>query len=85
MGLAKTCEINPGPLRQALLKMVMEKPDVNKGKFSGNMWCNLRAERIGVILTHFRKLKSNPDEVRKAAAKLTAYEFSRLQDTLEER
>ena len=84
VGLAKTCEINPGPLRQALLKMVMEKPDLNKSKYSGNMWCNLRAERIGVILTHFRKLKSNPDEVRKAAAKLTSCEFSRLQDTLED-
>lgn len=27
VGLAKTCEINPGPLRQALLKVVMDKPD----------------------------------------------------------
>ena len=84
VGLAKTCEINPGPLRQALLQMVMDNPGVNKSKFSGNMWCNLRAERIGVILTHFRKLKSSPDEMRKAAAKLTAYEFARLQDTLED-
>ena len=84
VGLANTCEINPGPLRQALLKMVMEKPDLNKSKYSGNTWCSLRAERIGVILTHFRKMKTNPDEVRRAAAKLTSYEFSRLQDTLED-
>ncbi len=84
VGLANTCEINPGPLRQALLKMVMEKPDLNKSKYSGNTWCSLRAERIGVILTHFRKMKTNLDEVRRAAAKLTSYEFSRLQDTLED-
>ena len=37
-----TCEIHTQPLRQALLKMVMDDPSVNNSKFQGAIWCNLR-------------------------------------------
>ena len=67
-----TCEIHTQPLRQALLKMVMDDPSVNNSKFQGAVWCNLRQERLTCVMAHFRRLK-NDSEMRKCASRLTAY------------
>ena len=77
-----TCEIHTQPLRQALLKMVMDDPSVNKSKFQGAIWCNLRQERLTCIMTHFRRLKKD-EELRKCASRLTAAEYLQLQNVVD--
>eukprot|EP00438_Fugacium_kawagutii_P029698 Skav211502 [mRNA] locus=scaffold2188:899918:906060:- [translate_table: standard] len=76
-------EIHSQPLRQTLLKMVCEKPSLNNSRWNGTIWSNLRAERIGVVLHHIRRLKS-PDEMRKCGAKLTAAELLQLQQVVDQ-
>ena len=80
--LEGTCEIHTQPLRQALTKMVMEDPVVNNTKFKGEVWCNLRQERLTCVMAHFRRLK-NDSEMRKCASRLTASEYLQLQDLVD--
>ena len=80
--MESTCEIHTQPLRQALLKMVMDDPSVNNSKFKGEVWCNLRQERLTCVMAHFRRLK-NDQEMRKCASRLTAAEYLRLQDVVD--
>ena len=77
-----TCEIHTQPLRQALMKMVMDDPSVNNSKFQGAMWCNLRQERFTCLMNHFRRLK-NHVELRKCASRLTSAEFLQLQNVVD--
>ena len=71
-------DIHSAAVRQVLLRMVTDKPSLNNSEWNGQIFCNLRAERLNVVLYHFRRLKSK-EEVRKCAAKLTASEFQQLQ------
>ena len=52
--------VHAQPLRQSLLSLLAEEPDLNVGKHSGSVWCNLKVERITTILTHVRKLAREP-------------------------
>ena len=75
--LSPTAEIHPGPLRQALLKMLDGNPWLNDSRFNGGVWVNLKSERIGIILKHVRRVKGQ-DDVKNLASKLTAAEFTLL-------
>ena len=59
--LSPTAEIHPGPLRQALLKMLGDNPGLNDSRFNGGVWVNLKSERIGIILKHVRRVKGQED------------------------
>ena len=78
-----SCEIHSNPLRGALLQLVCSKPNLNTSKWNGTVWSNLRCERIGVVLHHMRRLKTSPEEVRKAAGKLTGAEIAQLQNVVD--
>ena len=78
-----SCEIHSNPLRGALLQLVCSKPNLNTSKWNGTVWSNLRCERIGVVLHHMRRLKNSPEEVRKAAGKLTGAEIAELQNVVD--
>ena len=78
-----SCEIHSNPLRGALLQLVCSKPNLNTSKWNGTVWSNLRCERIGVVLHHMRRLKNSPEEVRKAAGKLTGAEIAQLQSVVD--
>ena len=69
LDLSPTGEIHPGPLRQALLKLVQHKPKINTTDFNGLVYCNMRAERVTTVLLHLRRLKSE-EELAKVAAKV---------------
>ena len=79
LNLSPTGEIHPGPLRQALLKLVQHKPKLNTTDFNGQVYCNMRAERITTVLLHLRRLKSE-DELKKIAAKVNGKEFQLLKE-----
>lgn len=77
--ISPTGEIHPGPFRQALMKLVQEKPQVNNSSFNGSVWANMRVERLTVALLHLRRLKTD-EEMRKCVAKLTGKEFQELKE-----
>lgn len=77
--ISPTGEIHPGPFRQALMKLVQEKPQVNSTAFNGGVWANMRVERLTVALLHLRRLKAD-EEMRKCVAKLTGTEFQQLKE-----
>ena len=81
LDLEPSCEIHPQPLRACLTKMITEKPELNNSKFKGSVYVNLRAERIGVLLSHVRRL-SRGGGVQACVSNLTGLEYSLLQDTL---
>ena len=76
--LSKTAEIHSQPIRQALLKLLQENPNLHDTKFNGSVFVNLKAERTGVPLCHLRRLKFQVD-MGACAAKLTSAELGLLQ------
>ena len=75
--VSNTCEVHSGPLRTCLLNLAKEKPSINTSKFNGQVWANIKTERLVVIMAHCRRLK-NDGEMRKAAAKLKSADYQRL-------
>ena len=80
--LESTAEIQPGNLRQAVMRVLMEHPALNKSKWNGGLCVNIRVERVGVILYHMRRLKQGED-LRMCAGKLTSLEFLHLQEVID--
>eukprot|EP00438_Fugacium_kawagutii_P002736 Skav233460 [mRNA] locus=scaffold1080:157321:158529:+ [translate_table: standard] len=75
-------------LREALDKRAPKHPQpVYKGRiavdcssaFIGNVWGNMRVERLTMALLHLRRLKAE-EEMRKCANKLTGKEFKELKE-----
>lgn len=76
-----SAEIHPQGVRSALLHLITEKPELNTSKYNGAVFVNLRAERLGVLLHHVRKLARNKPTPSVVSA-LTAQEFQELTETL---
>ena len=72
-------EIHPNPLRQSIMKLVQEKPAMNQTDWNCQVWTNMRAERVTVILLHLRRLKSE-EEMRKCVGKLTGKDSLQLKN-----
>ena len=68
-------------LRTALITLLAEAPEMNKTRFSGQAWVNLKLERLNTMLYHVRKL--GRESLTAAAAKLTRQEFKALQSSLQ--
>ena len=82
-GLLAVCpsaSVAPGPLRQALLSMLTSMPEVNKTKWNGSTWSNLKQDRLATIFFHIRKLVRDQDQMRLCASKLNASSFLQLQE-----
>ena len=82
-GLLAVCpsaSVAPGPLRQALLSMLTSMPEVNKTKWNGSTWSNLKQDRLATIFFHIRKLARDQDQMRLCASKLNASSFLQLQE-----
>ena len=66
--LSPTAEIHPGPLRQALLKMLGDNPGLNDSRFNGGVWVNLKSERKNLAskltAAEFTLLKGLVDKVK---------------------
>ena len=63
-----------------MMKIFTDDPSINKTKYTGQVWVNLKAERITCILHHVRKLVR--DGSQNCAAKLTGAEAISLQQVL---
>ena len=82
-GLLAVCpsaSVAPGPLRQALLSMLTSMPEVNKTKWNGSTWSNLKQDRLATIFFHIKKLARYQDQMRLCASKLNASSFLQLQE-----
>jgi hypothetical protein len=81
LGLVPSAEVHPGPLRQALYQMIQQKPVLNTSKFKGSVWIQMRAERLGTLLFHVRRLGRGIGD-QSLCTNLTGLEYSMVQDTL---
>ena len=80
--VSATFEVHSGPLRTCLLTLAKDKPSLNTSKFNGQVWANIKTERLVVVMAHCRRLK-NDAEMRKAAAKLKSVDYQRLQNLVD--
>ena len=80
--IAPSCEIHPQPLRNALVRLLTQKPMLNTGRFNGGVWSHQRSERVCVLLSHIRRLARQGCN-SKCVQMLTALEYKKLADTLE--
>ena len=82
--LESSGEIHSQPLRTALIKLLSEYPEMNRSAQSGQVWANLRLERITTILYHVRKVgrDAGKDGLYACAAKLTRQQYEHLQGGL---
>ena len=81
LGLVPSAEVHPGPLRQALYQMIQQKPCLNNSKFKGSVWINMRAERLGTLLFHVRRLSRGIGD-QSLCTNLTGHEYAMVQETL---
>ena len=79
--LEPSAEIHPHAARNALMKLITEVPNLNSSKFNGSVYVSLRAERLGVLLHHVRKLARCPS-VPSVVSSLTGKEYQELKETL---
>ena len=75
-------EIHTQPLKAALLRLLTDDPSLNKSRFNGTVWINLRQERITCLLYHFRKLARDPDGLRLCAVRLTGSDYCEMKSLL---
>ena len=82
--LESSGEIHQQPLRTALIKLLAETPGLNTSGSSGQVWANLRMERITAILYHVRKIGRDTAKsgLFSCAAKLTKEQYEFLQGGL---
>ena len=78
--LEPSAEIHTQPLRTALITLLAQMPWLNTTSNSGQVWANLRMERISTILYHVRKV--GREGLLSCAARLTRQEYENLQDGL---
>ena len=73
----------PAPLKQALLSLLTNHTEMNNSKHRGEVWVQLRANRITILLAHARKVKRDGNlALEKAAARLCMADFHLLQNGL---
>ena len=78
-----TAEVAPAPLKQALLSLLTNHTEMNNSKHRGEVWVQLRANRITILLAHVRKVKRDGNlALEKAAARLRMADFHLLQNGL---
>ena len=78
-----TAEVTPAPLKQALLSLLTNHTEMNNSKHRGEVWVQLRANRITILLAHVRKVKRDGNlALEKAAARLCMADFHLLQNGL---
>ena len=75
-------EVHQSSLKKGLNTLLVQQPDVNTTKYSGNVWFNLRIERLNCLMYHVRRLAQGT-KLHQAAAKLTKNEFKQLQEILQ--
>ena len=82
--LESSGEIHQQPLRTALTKLLAETPGLNTSGSSGQVWANLRMERITTILYHVRKVGRDAGKygLFSCAARLTKEQYELLQGGL---
>ena len=81
LSLCKKAEIHAQPLKRGLTGLLEAKPSLNKTRFVGAVWVQLRQERIVVLLNHIRRLARDP-KFGNAVNKLTGLEYGRLMEVL---
>lgn len=74
-------ELHPQPLRDAMLRLLANKPHLNTSGHNGAVWFNARADRVNLLLAHLRKLKRSGPNSR-CASMLTGLEYTQLADLL---
>lgn len=80
--LERSAEVHPQPLKNGLLQMLVADPSLNKTKFNGQVWVNLRQERITCLLFHLRRFARDKEGMQLAAAKLTGAECIGMKELL---
>ena len=81
--VSPTGSIHSQPLRQALVSLLAEKPDMNQGRHSGGVWANLKIERFNCLLKHVRMLGRSKTALGPAVCQLTKNEYTSLLAGLE--
>lgn len=80
--VSSIAEIHSQSLRSALQQLVVQDAEVNNSKYNGQVWVNLRSERIGCVLAHMRQLAREPETLKKAALVLTGKSFHQLKEVV---
>lgn len=75
----RSAEVHAQALKKALLRILHGDPSLNNTKFRGEVWVNLRQERLTCCLAHLRRLVRD-DDLGLVAAKLTSPEFCKMQE-----
>ena len=64
--------------KDAILALVIKKPDLNRTIYNSGIFAGQRCERLGVMLNHLRRLAREPQRFKQAAMVLNGEEVSKL-------
>jgi hypothetical protein len=80
--LEPTAELHPQPVKAALLRLLGTDSSLNGTVYNGQVWINLRQERLCTLLFHVRKAARDPNTLQQAALKLNGTDMITLKKVL---
>ena len=80
--LQPAAELHPQPVKAALLRLLNADSSLNATQFNGQVWINLRQERLCTILCHVRKAARDPNTLQQAALKLNGRDMMALKKVI---
>ena len=80
--LEPSAELHPAPVKAALLRLLSSDGSVNGTMFNGQVWINLRQERLCTLLRHVRKAARETNTLQLAALKLNGQDLDTLKKVL---
>ena len=81
--LAPSAELNPASVKTSLLRALATDASLNQSKFNGQVWINLRQERLCTLLSHVRKAVRDKTSLQQAALKLCGADMMVLKRILD--
>ena len=81
--LEPSAELNPASVKTALLRVLSTDASLNQSKFNGQVWINLRQERICTLLCHVRKAVRDKTSLQQAALRLCGTDMLLLKRLLD--
>lgn len=80
--LEASAELHPASVKAALLRLLSSDGSVNSTIFNGQVWINLRQERLCTLLCHLRKAVREPNTLQLASLKLNGQDLNTLKKVM---
>ena len=77
--LSPTCTLKASSVKQCLVVLASTYPELNRSQLGLDLWSGERADKVGIMLHHLRRYKSDANRQRQAASKSTEEDLASVE------